>query len=100
MTGGPFGSMVAQMFHLTSNERKTLLVAGATAGMAAVFASPVAALVLAIELLLFERRPRSIIPVAMACAAAGILRQFLLGQGPLFPVFAHAAFIPVSTILL
>jgi len=89
MTGGAFGSMVAQMFHLTSAERKTLLVAGAAAGMSATFAAPIASVLLAIELLLFERKPRSIIPVAMASATAALLRHFLLGDGPLFPSFVH-----------
>jgi chloride channel protein, CIC family len=91
MTGGAFGSMVAQMFHLTSAERKTLLVAGAAAGMSATFAAPIASVLLAIELLLFERKPRSIIPVAMASGTAAFLRHFLLGDGPLFPSFAHAS---------
>ncbi len=65
MTGGAFGSMIAQLFHLTSAERKTLLVAGAAAGMSATFAAPVAAVLLAVELLLFEWKPRSLIPVAL-----------------------------------
>jgi chloride channel protein, CIC family len=91
MTGGAFGSMVAQMFHLTSAERKTLLVAGAAAGMSATFAAPIASVLLAIELLLFERKPRSIIPVAMASGMAAFLRHFLLGDGPLFPSYAHAS---------
>src|SRR5580700_5956216 len=64
MTGGAFGSMIAQFFHLTSVERKTLLVAGAAAGMSATFAAPLAAVLLAVELLLFEWKPRSLIPVA------------------------------------
>lgn len=64
MTGGAFGSMFAQQFHLSAAERKTLLVAGAAAGMSAVFAAPVAAVLLAVELLLFEWKPRSFIPVA------------------------------------
>ena len=59
MTGGAFGSLIAQFFHLTSAERKTLLVAGAAAGMSATFAAPVAAVLLAVELLLFEWKPRS-----------------------------------------
>jgi CIC family chloride channel protein len=99
MTGGAFGSMVAQMFHLTSAERKTLLVAGAAAGMSATFAAPISAVLLAIELLLFERKPRSIIPVALASATAALLRQYLLGQGPLFPVAAHTSFISPITLL-
>ncbi len=93
MTGGAFGSMVAQMFHLTSTERKTLLVAGAAAGMSATFAAPISSVLLAIELLLFERKPRSIIPVAVASATAALLRQYLLGQGPLFPTIGHGSFI-------
>jgi H+/Cl- antiporter ClcA/CBS domain-containing protein len=97
MTGGAFGSMVAQMFHLTSAERKTLLVAGAAAGMSATFAAPISSVLLAIELLLFERKPRSIIPVALASATAALLRQYLLGQGPLFPALPHPPFIsPVA----
>jgi chloride channel protein, CIC family len=63
MTGGAFGSLVAQWIHLTDVERTTLLVSGAAAGMSATFATPVAAILLAIELLLFELRPRSLVPV-------------------------------------
>ena len=72
MTGGAFGSLIAQFFHLTSAERKTLLVAGAAAGMSATFAAPVAAVLLAVELLLFEWKPRSFIPVALASATAAV----------------------------
>ncbi len=90
MTGGAFGSMIAQLFHLTSAERKTLLVAGAAGGMSATFASPLAAVLLAVELLLFEWKPRSLIPVAMASAAAAAARRYILGIGPLFPVPPHA----------
>jgi chloride channel protein, CIC family len=93
MTGGAFGSMIAQFFRLTSVERKTLLVAGAAAGMSATFASPVAAVLLAVELLLFEWKPRSLIPVALASATAGAARRYILGLGPLFPVPAHPVFI-------
>jgi chloride channel protein, CIC family len=93
MTGGAFGSMIAQFFHLTSAERKTLLVAGAAAGMSATFATPLAAILLAVELLLFEWKPRSAIPVALASATAGAARRYILGMGPLFPVPAHPAFI-------
>lgn len=89
MTGGAFGSVIAQFFHLTSAERKTLLVAGAAAGMSATFAAPVAAVLLAVELLLFEWKPRSYIPVALASATAAAARRYLLGLGPLFPVPAH-----------
>jgi chloride channel protein, CIC family len=84
MTGGAFGSLIAQWIHLTDAERTTLLVAGAAAGMSATFATPVAALLLAVELLLFELRPRSLVPVAIASATAAILRRYLLGPGPLF----------------
>ena len=86
MTGGAIGSLIAQYFHLSSAERKSLLVAGAVAGMTAVFGTPVAAVLLAIELLLFELRPRSLLPVAIACAVAGFTRPLLLGSGPLFPL--------------
>ncbi|HTT32838.1 MAG TPA: chloride channel protein [Methylomirabilota bacterium] len=89
MTGGAFGSMIAQLFHLTSAERKTLLVAGAAGGMSATFASPVAAVLLAVELLLFEWKPRSLIPVALASAVAAVVRRYILGFGPLFPVPEH-----------
>src|ERR1039458_4481404 len=91
MTGGAFGSIFAQQFHLSAAERKTLLVAGAAAGMSAVFATPVAAVLLAIELLLFEWKPRSFIPVAVAAIVASVLRVPLLGAGPIFAVVAHAA---------
>jgi H+/Cl- antiporter ClcA len=90
MTGGAFGSIFAQQFHLSAAERKTLLVAGAAAGMSAVFATPVAAVLLAVELLLFEWKPRSFIPVAVASIVASVCRVPLLGAGPIFPVIAHA----------
>jgi H+/Cl- antiporter ClcA/predicted transcriptional regulator len=93
MTGVAVGSMIAQLFHLTSAERKTLLVAGAAGGMSATFAAPVAAVLLAVELLLFEWKPRSLIPVALASAVAAVARRYLLGFGPLFPVPAHPLFI-------
>jgi len=86
MTGGALGSLIAQYFHLTGAERKTLLVAGAVAGMTAVFDTPVAAVLLAVELLLFELRPRSLLPVAISCAVAGFLRPLLLDGGPMFPL--------------
>jgi chloride channel protein, CIC family len=90
MTGGAFGSLFAQAFHLSAPERKTLLVAGASGGMAAVFGTPLAATLLAVELLLFEWKPRSFIPVASAAVVAAALRVPLLGPGPLFPVPPHA----------
>src|SRR5207253_595093 len=72
---------------------KTLLVAGSAAGMSATFASPLAAVLLAVELLLFEWKPRSLIPVALASATAAAARRYLIGLGPLFPVPPHPAFI-------
>src|SRR6266699_2028920 len=89
VTGDAFGSVFAQAFHLSPVERKTLLVAGAAGGMAAVFATPLAATLLAVELLLFEWKPRSFIPVACAAAVAGALRVPLLGAGPEFAVVPH-----------
>src|SRR5262249_6636013 len=89
MIGGAWGSLVAQLFHRTAAERKTLLVAGAAGGMAATFATPFAAVLLAVELLLFEWKPRSLIPVALASAVAALIRPFLLGPGPLFAIAPH-----------
>ncbi len=89
MTGGAFGSLFAQLFHLSAAERKTLLVAGAAGGMAAIFAAPVASVLLAIELLLFEWRPRSFIPVAISAVVASVMRVPLLGEGPIFAVPFH-----------
>jgi H+/Cl- antiporter ClcA len=94
MTGGAVGSIIAQVFHLTAAERKTLLVAGAAGGMTATFGTPVAAVLLAVELLLFELKPRSLIPVALASAVAFLVRvqiqYYLFGlSGPLFPMTLH-----------
>ena len=85
MTGGAIGSLFAQYFRLSSAERKTLLVAGASAGMTAIFSSPIAAVMLAVELLLFEWKPRSFIPVAVAACVSACWRPFLFGGGALFP---------------
>ncbi|MBV6497688.1 MAG: CBS domain-containing protein [Acidobacteria bacterium ACB1] len=93
MTGGAFGSMIAQFFKLTSSERKTLLVAGAAAGMAATFGAPIASVLLAVELLLFEWKPRSLIPVALAAAAATTARRYLLDPAPLFPAGPYPSFV-------
>ncbi|WP_414439307.1 chloride channel protein [Burkholderia sp. 22PA0106] len=90
MTGGALGSLIAQCFKVTAAERKTLLVAGAAAGMTAVFGTPVAAVLLAVELLLFEWRPRSFLPVALACAVAGFARALCFGAEPLFPLTTAA----------
>jgi H+/Cl- antiporter ClcA len=85
-TGGAFGSTIGQLLKITHNERKILLAAGATAGMSAIFGTPVAAIFLAIELLLFEFSPRSIIPVALACITGAIGHHVLFENGPVFPV--------------
>jgi CIC family chloride channel protein len=99
MTGGALGSLIAQFFHLTSAERKTLLVAGAAAGMSATFAAPVSAVLLGVEVLLFEWKPRSLIPVAVSSVTAMVVRYYLLGPGPLFPTAPHVAFIGVAGML-
>jgi H+/Cl- antiporter ClcA len=83
-TGGALGSLVGQILKTTAVERKTLLAAGAAAGMAATFGSPVSAVLLAIELLLFEFRARSIIPVALASVCAAGVRIFLMGGHAVF----------------
>jgi H+/Cl- antiporter ClcA len=85
-TGGALGSIVGQLLHITADERKTLLAAGAAAGMAATFGSPVAAVLLAVELLLFEYRPRSVVPVALAAATATAVRIALVGSAPVFTI--------------
>ncbi|HEY4202390.1 MAG TPA: chloride channel protein [Devosiaceae bacterium] len=89
MTGGAIGSLFAQLFHLSAAERKTLLVAGAAAGMTAIFGTPLAAVMLAVELLLFEWKPRSFIPVAAAAAVSIAWRPWLFGTGPLFAANLH-----------
>jgi H+/Cl- antiporter ClcA len=83
-TGGALGSVLGQIVKTTAMERKTLLAAGAAAGMAATFGSPVSAVLLAVELLLFEFRPRSIVPVALASAAATAVRMLYVGTEPIF----------------
>ena len=98
-TGGPFGaegpiiasagalgSLAGQILRVTADERKTLLAAGAAAGMAATFGAPVSATLLAVELLLFEYRPASLAPVALACAAATAIRYLFHGIAPVFPI--------------
>src|SRR5919204_5970375 len=83
-TGGALGSLLGQVLHTPAVERKTLLAAGAAAGMTATFGSPVSAVLLAVELLLFELRPRSLIPVALAAAAATAVRIAFVGIPPAF----------------
>jgi CIC family chloride channel protein len=85
-TGGALGSTIGQLLKITHNERKILLAAGATAGMSAIFGSPIAAIFLAIELLLFEFSPRSIIPVALACITGAAGHHLLFESGPVFPI--------------
>jgi H+/Cl- antiporter ClcA/CBS domain-containing protein len=85
-TGGALGSLVGQVLRITVDERKTLLAAGAAAGMTATFGSPVSAVLLAVELLLFEYRPRSLIPVALASAAATGVRAAIVGGAPVFVI--------------
>ncbi len=91
-TGGALGSTLGQVLKITPNERKILLSCGATAGMAAIFGSPVAAIFLAIELLLFEFSPRSILPVALACITGAAGHHFLFGAAPVFAIH-----VPVSS---
>lgn len=85
-TGGALGSLWGQFTKITDNERRTLLASGAAAGLAATFASPIASVLLAIELLLFEYRSRSIIPVALAAVTAQAVRTLFFGAGPVFPM--------------
>ncbi|HEX7341478.1 MAG TPA: chloride channel protein [Rhodanobacteraceae bacterium] len=85
-TGGALGSLIGQLLRVTAHERKVLLAAGAAAGMAAVFGAPVASLIMAIELLLFELRPRSLIPVALATVTAVGVRYATFGAAPVFPM--------------
>jgi len=93
--GGAFGSLIGQLLNITAYERKILLTAGATAGMAAIFGSPVAGIMLAIELLLFEFSPRSIIPVALACITGAAMHILFFGYHPMFAM----PFIPAPSIL-
>lgn len=88
MTGGAIGSLFAQCFHLSAAERKTLLVAGAAAGMTAIFGTPLAAILLAVEVLLFEWKPRSFVPVVVAVLISLAWRPLLIGSGPMFPMAA------------
>jgi chloride channel protein, CIC family len=96
MTGGAFGSVFGQFVRVTAVQRKVLLVAGAAAGMAATFNSPLAAVLLAVELLLFEWKPRSLIPVGAAVAVATVLRWYLISPNPLFLIPATGSPTPVT----
>ena len=103
MTGGAIGSLFAQCFKLSGAERKTLLVAGAAAGMTAIFGTPVAAMLLAIEVMLFEWKPRSFVPVVAGALTASAWRPLLVGSGPLFPfagaVPAYAWLLPAAALV-
>lgn len=85
-TGGALGSLLGQYLHVSASERKALLASGAAAGMAATFGSPVSAVLLAVELLLFEYRPSSLIPCALAAATANGVRLAVVGGAPVFPM--------------
>ncbi len=102
LTGGAVGSIIGQLFRLTAAERRALLVAGAAAGMSAVFGTPVAATLFGVELLAFEWKPRSMVLIALAAATADGLRLVLADAGllapqPIFPVPAHP---PLGSIVL
>jgi H+/Cl- antiporter ClcA/CBS domain-containing protein len=99
MTGGAIGSLFAQRFRLSAAERKTLLVAGAAAGMTGIFGTPMAAIMLAVEVLLFEWKPRSFVPVVAAVLVSLAWRPLLVGSGPLFP-FAAPTPPAMSTVAL
>src|ERR1700757_1462831 len=85
-TGGALGSLFGQVLHTTAAERKVLLACGAAAGMAATFSTPIAGVILAIELLLFEFKSRSFIPLVIASTLATAVHMQLLGPGPMFQV--------------
>ena len=93
-TGGAMGSLVGQAFHTTASERKVLLACGAAAGMSATFNTPIAGVILAIELLLFEFKARSFIPLVIASTLATAVHMQLLGAGPMFSVSAMDFGIP------
>lgn len=97
-TGGALGSFCGQTLHITSQERKVLLAAGATAGMTAIFGTPFAAILLAIELLLFEFSSRSFIPVMVACVTGACMHFLLFSSGPTFPM-PEVSHIPTSAIV-
>jgi len=93
-TGGAIGSLVGQVLHTTAVERKVLLACGAAAGMSATFNTPIAGVILAIELLLFEFKSRSFIPLVIASTLATAVHMQLLGAGPMFTVSAMDFGIP------
>jgi chloride channel protein, CIC family len=89
VTGGALGSLLGQVLHISPSERKVLLASGAAAGMAATFGAPLAAVVLAIELLLFEFSTRAFVPLVVATSVAGAVHAAAFGFGPLFNVPQH-----------
>lgn len=89
-TGGALGSTLGQLLKISDNERKIILAAGATAGMTAVFGSPISSIFLAIELLLFEFSPRSFIPVAIACITGAAGHHLFFGHDPVFAMLPLA----------
>ncbi|MCF8567523.1 chloride channel protein [Alicyclobacillus tolerans] len=93
MTGGSFGSLFSQFLKFSSVERRIMLVAGAAGGMSATFAAPVSSVLFAVELLVFEFKPRSLVPIALASAVADAIRVALIGPGPLFgmPVLTNVS---------
>ena len=101
-TGGAFGSVSGQIMRISSDERKIMLAAGACAGMAAIFGSPLAAILLAIELLLFEFSPRSVIPVALSCTAGAAMHLVFFGSSPVFkmPDIPVASGIALTTYII
>ena len=99
MTGGALGSLLGQRLRITGAERKTLLVAGAVAGMTAIFGTPIAAVMLAVELLLFELRPRSLLPVAVACAVAAFSRPLFVRSRTAVPVADAGGHADLSSLL-
>ena len=95
MSGGALGSVIGQFLHLTASERKVLLLSGAAAGMSATFNAPIASIFFAMELLAFEMRPRSIIPIALASAISAVIRQYWMGSEPVFP---SSPFLPATRV--
>lgn len=89
VTGGAIGSLIGQVVKVTPSERKILLASGAAAGMAATFGAPLASVLLAIELLLFELSIRSLIPLVVSASIAGGIHAAIFGEGPLFSAPAH-----------
>ncbi|MDB5034152.1 MAG: Cl-channel, voltage gated [Chlorobi bacterium] len=102
-TGGALGSLIGQLLHTTASERKVLLACGAAAGMAATFSAPIAAVILAIELLLFEFKSRSFIPLVIASSLATAVHFLLMGRGPMFDIgpvdFSVPAALPFYAVL-